>query len=81
VTPEAYEGGPIGLVEDGDTITIDVKQHTIEMNVSLKDLELRRSRWNQPSPKATRGTLYKYIQSVSSASLGCITDDAGKSSG
>jgi dihydroxy-acid dehydratase len=55
-----------------------VKQHCIEMDVSPEDLEVRRSRWSAPSPKATRGTLYKYVQSVSSASLGCVTDDAGK---
>jgi dihydroxy-acid dehydratase len=74
VTPEAYDGGPIALVEEGDIITIDVKQHTIETDVSPEDLELRRSRWTAPRPKATRGTLYKYIQAVSSASLGCVTD-------
>jgi dihydroxy-acid dehydratase len=79
VTPEAYEGGPIALVEEGDIITIDVKQRSIETEVSAEDLELRRSRWSAPSPKAKRGTLYKYVQSVSSASLGCVTDDAGES--
>ena len=78
VTPEAYEGGPIALVEEGDIITIDVKQRTIETDVDPGDLEIRRSRWTPPRPKATRGTLYKYIRSVSSASLGCVTDDAGK---
>ena len=77
VTPEAYDGGPIALVEEGDVISIDVKQRTIEMDVSPEDLELRRSRWTAPRPKATRGTLYKYVQSVSSASLGCVTDGAG----
>ena len=77
VTPEAYEGGPIGLVEEGDIITIDAKQRTIEMDVSPEDLECRRSRWVAPTPKATRGTLYKYVQSVSSASLGCVTDYSG----
>jgi dihydroxy-acid dehydratase len=79
VTPEAYEGGPIALVEEGDIITIDVKQRSIETDVSPKDLELRRSRWNAPSLKVKRGTLYKYVHSVSSASLGCVTDDAGES--
>jgi dihydroxy-acid dehydratase len=79
VTPEAYEGGPIALVEEGDIITIDVKQRSIETDVSPEDLELRRSRWNAPSLKVKRGTLYKYVHSVSSASLGCVTDDAGES--
>jgi dihydroxy-acid dehydratase len=74
VTPEAQEGGPIALVEDGDVITIDVKKHTIELDVSADELEVRRSRWTAPELKAKRGTLYKYIQCVSPASLGCVTD-------
>ncbi len=74
VTPEAQEGGPIALVEDGDLITIDVKKHTIELEVSADELEARRSRWKAPELKAKRGTLYKYIQFVSSASFGCVTD-------
>jgi len=74
VTPEAQEGGPIALVEDGDVIAIDVKQHTIELEVDGAELEARRARWRAPELKAKRGTLYKYIQSVSSASLGCVTD-------
>ena len=74
VTPEAQEGGPIALIEDGDVITIDVKKHTIEMDVSADEFEARRSRWKAPELKAKRGTLYKYIQCVSPASLGCVTD-------
>jgi dihydroxy-acid dehydratase len=74
VTPEAQEGGPIALIEDGDVITIDVKKHTIELEVGSDELEARRSRWTAPEFKAKRGTLYKYIQSVSPASLGCVTD-------
>jgi dihydroxy-acid dehydratase len=74
VTPEAQEGGAIALVEDGDVITIDVKKHTIELEVGADELEVRRSRWKAPELKAKRGTLYKYIQSVSPASLGCVTD-------
>ena len=74
VTPEAQDGGPIALVEDGDVITIDVKKHTIELEVGVDELEARRSRWKAPALKAKRGTLYKYIQSVSPASLGCVTD-------
>jgi len=75
VTPEAQEGGPIALVEDGDVITIDVKKHTIESDVSPDALEARRSRWKAPELKAKRGTLYKYILSVSPASRGCVTDE------
>ncbi len=74
VTPEAQEGGPIALIEDGDVIAIDVKKHTIELEVDAGELQARRSRWKAPELKAKRGTLYKYIQSVSSASLGCVTD-------
>jgi len=74
VTPEAQEGGPIALIEDGDVITIDVKKHAIELEVSADELEARRARWKAPELKAKRGTLYKYIQCVSSASLGCVTD-------
>ena len=74
VTPEAQEGGPIALVEDGDVITINVKKHTIELEVSADEFEARRSSWKAPELKAKRGTLYKYIQSVSPASLGCVTD-------
>jgi len=74
VTPEAQEGGPIALIEEGDVITIDVKKHAIELEVGADELEARRSRWKAPELKAKRGTLYKYIQCVSSASLGCITD-------
>jgi len=74
VTPEAQEGGPIALIEDGDVITIDVKKHTVDLDVSADVLEARRSRWKAPELKAKRGTLYKYIRSVSSASLGCVTD-------
>ena len=55
-------------------ITIDVKKHTIELEVGADELEARRSRWKAPELKAKRGTLYKYIQSVSPASLGCVTD-------
>jgi dihydroxy-acid dehydratase len=76
VTPEAQEGGPIALVEDGDVIAIDVKKHTIELEVSADELAARRARWRAPQLKAKRGTLYKYIRSVSTASRGCVTDEA-----
>jgi dihydroxy-acid dehydratase len=75
VVPEAQEGGPIALVEDGDTITIDAKKHTVELEVSAEDLERRRAKWTPPPLKAPRGTLYKYIKNVKSASEGCVTDE------
>jgi len=75
VTPEAQEGGPIALVEDGDEIRIDAKQQSIEMEVDAEELARRRERWTAPPLKATRGTLYKYIKTVKSASEGCVTDE------
>ncbi len=75
VTPEAQEGGPIALVEDGDAIAIDAKQNTIELEVSEAEFARRRRCWNAPPLKATRGTLYRYIQTVKSASEGCVTDE------
>ncbi|MDA1044434.1 MAG: dihydroxy-acid dehydratase [Verrucomicrobia bacterium] len=74
ITPEAQEGGAIGLVENGDTITIDAISNKINLHVSDNELEARRARWTAPPYKATQGVLYKYIKSVKSASEGCITD-------
>jgi dihydroxy-acid dehydratase len=75
VTPEAQEGGAIALVEDGDAIRIDTKRQTIELEVAAGVLAGRRERWTPPPLKATRGTLYKYIKTVKSASEGCVTDE------
>lgn len=74
ITPEAYEGGTIALVENGDTITIDTKNNTIQLKVSDEELTQRKSEWKQPPLKATKGVLYKYAKCVSSASKGCVTD-------
>ena len=74
VVPEAQEGGPIALVEDGDLITIDDTSHEISVDVSDDDLASRREAWTAPPFKATSGTLWKYIQLVADASHGCITD-------
>lgn len=75
VTPEAQEGGPIALIRDGDIITIDAE--TNELSVALDDTELqtRKAAWEMPPYKANRGTLYRYIKNVSSASEGCVTDE------
>ncbi len=75
VTPEAQVGGPIGLIRTGDMITIDAQKN--EMSVDLTDQELaaRKADWVAPPYKATRGTLYKYIKNVKSASEGCVTDE------
>jgi len=74
ITPEAYCGGNIALVENGDRISIDSKTNTIEVVVSDEDLTRRREHWVKPSPKHTKGILYKYAKSVATASEGCITD-------
>jgi dihydroxy-acid dehydratase len=75
VTPEAIEGGNIALVKSGDRVTIDAEKNTIDMAVTDKDLADRRAAWKRPPYKVTRGTLYKYIKNVKSASLGCVTDE------
>ena len=75
VTPEAQEGGPIGLVQNGDTITIDAEANAITVDVSDEDMQKRREAWTAPPFKATRGTLYRYIKTVKSASDGCVTDE------
>ncbi|RVU24847.1 dihydroxy-acid dehydratase [Sandaracinomonas limnophila] len=74
VTPEAQEGGPIGLVKDGDKITIDAVSNTMTLHISDEEMAERRKNWKPiPSPFTT-GVLRKYIKNVSSASLGCVTD-------
>jgi len=75
ITPEAQEGGPIGLVQNGDRITIDAENKLLEVDLSDDDLAKRRAAWVAPPYKATRGTLYKYIKNVKSAAEGCVTDE------
>lgn len=74
ITPEAAEGGPIALVEDGDEITIDADSNSIALAVSEPELAERRKRWSAPEPRYRRGVLAKYAKTVSSASLGAVTD-------
>ena len=74
ITPEAAEGGPIGLVRDGDRITIDAARCEIAVEVSDQELATRRAGWKAPAPKATSGVLAKYIRLVKPASEGCVTD-------
>jgi dihydroxy-acid dehydratase len=74
VAPEAYSGGPIALVKEGDSITIDAVKRLIQLNVSARELAARRKKWKQPKPRYTRGVLAKYIQAVSTASKGAVTD-------
>jgi dihydroxy-acid dehydratase len=75
ITPEAQEGGPIALVHDGDIIAIDVEKRSIDLELDEAELTKRRAEWKAPELKATRGTLYKYIKNVKSASEGCVTDE------
>jgi dihydroxy-acid dehydratase len=75
ITPEAQEGGPIALIKDGDVLTIDAETRRIDAAVSEAEFAERRKAWKAPAYKATRGTLYKYIKNVKSASEGCVTDE------
>ncbi len=75
ITPEAQEGGPVALVENGDRVTIDAESRRIDMEVSDEELARRREAWTAPALKKTRGTLGRYIRTVKSASLGCVTDE------
>ena len=75
VTPEAQEGGPIGLVKSGDRITIDAAANELSVELSDREIETRRGAWVMPPYKATRGTLAKYIRTVKNASFGCVTDE------
>ncbi len=75
VTPEAQEGGPIALVENGDQITLDAEHNRLDVALSDEELARRRAAWTAPPYQATRGTLYKYIKNVKSASQGCVTDE------
>ncbi|MBL8819531.1 MAG: dihydroxy-acid dehydratase [Planctomyces sp.] len=75
VTPEAQVGGPIALVKNGDRIIIDAEKNEINIDITAAELETRRKAWVAPPFKAQRGTLFKYIRSVKSASEGCVTDE------
>lgn len=75
IVPEAQEGGPIALIQNGDRITIDAEHNRIDVTVSDAEMECRRAQWRMPPYKVSRGTLYKYIKNVKNASLGCVTDE------
>jgi dihydroxy-acid dehydratase len=75
VTPEAQAGGPIALLRNGDLITLDAQNNAISVAIDDRELAGRRAAWKAPAYKATRGTLYKYIKNVKSASEGCVTDE------
>ncbi|MDX1930048.1 MAG: dihydroxy-acid dehydratase [Pirellulaceae bacterium] len=75
VTPEAQDGGPLALVQDGDVVTIDAETNRLDFDVSDAEIAKRRAAWKPHPLKVTRGTLYKYIKNVKSASEGCVTDE------
>jgi dihydroxy-acid dehydratase len=75
ITPEAHTGGPLALVKEGDTITIDAEKRELSVNISAKEMAARRKAWKQPKPRYTRGVLAKYAHLVTSASLGAVTDN------
>lgn len=75
ITPEAYDGGGIALVKDGDLIAIDAVNNTINLKISDEEFAARKAAWVQPPLKVTKGVLLKYARSVSSASTGCVTDN------
>lgn len=75
VCPEAQNGGTIGLLKDGDIIAIDAEKNSITVELTAEELQLRRSNWQQPPLKVSKGSLYKYARTVSSASQGCVTDE------
>jgi len=74
IVPEAQEGGSIGLLKDGDIITIDAETNTLSVDLSDSEIETRKNKWIQPAYKFTKGVLFKYIKSVATASEGCVTD-------
>jgi dihydroxy-acid dehydratase len=75
ITPEAYTGGPLAIVRDGDSITIDAQKRAINLNMSDGEIKSRLAAWKQPAPRYTRGVLAKYASHVTSASQGAVTDD------
>ncbi|MGI8600993.1 MAG: dihydroxy-acid dehydratase [Chitinophagaceae bacterium] len=74
ITPEAYDGGLIALVKDDDEIEIDINNHNLQLHVSEDKISERKSQWNKPALKASKGVLFKYAQHVKSAADGCVTD-------
>ncbi|MGZ8152027.1 MAG: dihydroxy-acid dehydratase [Methylovulum sp.] len=75
ITPEAYVGGPLAIIENGDTIAIDAENNELKLHVEEHEIARRLEKWQQPEPRYTRGVLAKYAKLVSSASLGAVTDN------
>jgi dihydroxy-acid dehydratase len=75
ITPEAQTGGVIAILKNGDVITIDAEKNTLDVDLTEADIKSRFSAWKAPAYKVTKGTLYRYIKTVSTASEGCVTDE------
>ena len=76
ITPEAYVGGPLAIVKNGDPITIDAEKRVLSLDLSAQEIKQRLRKWSQPKPRYTRGVLAKYAKLVNSAHLGAVTDAA-----
>src|SRR5437588_12998601 len=74
ITPESYVGGPLAIVKNGDSITIDAEKRTLSLDVAAKEIKSRLAKWKAPKPRYTRGVLAKYAKLVNSAHLGAVTD-------
>jgi dihydroxy-acid dehydratase len=74
ITPEAYAGGPLAIVKNGDVVTIDARERSLTLDVPAKEMRARLKAWKPPKPRYTRGVLAKYARQVSSASTGAVTD-------
>ena len=74
ITPEAYEGGPLAIIKNGDGIIIDAKKRELNLDLSAAEIKKRLKSWKQPKPRYTQGVLYKYFKHVTSASQGAVTD-------
>jgi dihydroxy-acid dehydratase len=74
ITPEAFTGGPLAIVRNGDPITIDAQKRALTLGLPAKEIRQRLAKWKQPKPRYTRGVLAKYAKLVNSAHLGAVTD-------
>jgi dihydroxy-acid dehydratase len=74
ITPEAFDGGPLAIVKDGDTVTIDGIKHVLTLDIPAKEISARLANWRQPKPRYTRGVLAKFAKLAATASEGAATD-------
>jgi dihydroxy-acid dehydratase len=74
ITPEAFDGGPLALVKNGDTIEIDAVKHQLTVDISAAEMKRRQAKWKQPAPRYRRGVLAKFANRTTSASTGAVTD-------